>query len=393
MDRRLRYVQVKITGSTVLKLQPFKLERFFARYEFKAPYLLSSSDCESMSVAELLALEPGAAEAFQRHWLCYTESQGDPALRQEIASLYEGIRAEEVLVHAGAEEAIFAFMNAALTPGDHVIVHFPCYQSLTEIARSSACEVTKWETHPEDGWELDIDLLKRSIRSNTRAIVFNCPHNPTGYLMSRDTLNQIVEVAREHGLIVFSDEVYRGLEHDPADRLPAACDLYENAVSLGVLSKTYGLAGLRIGWIATRNKDVFQAAASFKDYLSICNSAPSEFLARVALRHREAIAERNLAIIRDNLALLDSFFARYANLFDWRRPKAGSTAFPSIRHDQNVEDFCVDVVKRSGVLLLPGTCFNYGDRHFRIGYGRKNMPEAVGKLEEYLQLTIPVRDR
>ncbi len=375
---------MKNSGSDRLKLQPFQLERFFAKYEFKAPYLLSSSDCESLSIAELLALEPGAADAFQQHWLGYTESQGDPALRQAIASLYESISADEVLVHTGAEEAIFAYMNTVLTPGDHLIVHFPCYQSLIEIARSNGCEVTKWETRPENGWELDIDQLKDSIRPNTRAIVVNCPHNPTGYLMSQDKLKQIVEVARSRGILIFSDEVYRGLEHDPADRLPAACDVYENAVSLGVLSKTYGLAGLRIGWIATHNKDIYRAVASYKDYLSICNSAPSEFLAGVALRHRDVIAARNLSIIKDNLVLLDSFFAPHADRFIWRRPRAGSTAFPCIRGDQSVETFCTEVVERSGVLLLPSTCFDYGDKHFRVGYGRRNLPVVVRKFEEYL---------
>ena len=368
-----------------MKLQPFKLERFFAKYEFKAPYLLSSSDCESLSIAELLALEPGAAEAFQQCWLGYTESSGDPPLRQEITRLYGSINPDDVLVHTGAEEAIFTFMNAVLAPGDHVIVHFPCYQSLIEIARSIGCDVTKWETSPQVGWELDIDLLKRSIRPNTRVIIFNCPHNPTGYLMGRDKLDRIVELARAQGILIFSDEVYRHLEHNPEDRLPAACDLYENAVSLGVMSKTYGLAGLRIGWIATRNRDVYGAMASVKDYLSICNSAPSEFLAGVALRNRESIAARNLAIIQRNLALLDEFFAQHTEVFDWRRPRAGSTAFPGIRLDQSVEAFCEDVVERSGVLLLPSTAFDYGDKHFRVGYGRKNLGDAVQKLDSYLQ--------
>jgi aspartate/methionine/tyrosine aminotransferase len=366
-----------------MKIPPFKLERFFARYEFKAPYLLSSSDCESLSIQELLDLEPGSADRFRGHWLGYTESPGSPELRQEIARLYEHITPDDVLVHAGAEEAIFVFANAALEPGDHVIVHTPCYQSLAEIARSIGCTVTAWQTRPQDGWELDIEFLRQAVRPNTRAIVVNCPHNPTGYLMDPARLSQILDIARERGMLVFSDEVYRGLEHDPADRLPAACDLYENAVSLGVMSKTYGLAGLRIGWIATRSREVCAKMAGFKDYTSICNSAPSEFLAAVALRHRDRIVQRNLDTIRHNLGILDGFFARHQDLFEWQRPRAGSVAFPGIA--TAAEAFCGDLVERQGVLLVPGTCFDAGDRHFRIGFGRKNLPDAVAKLDEYIQ--------
>ncbi len=165
-------------------------------------------------------------------------------------------------MHAGAEEAIFIFMNVTLEPGDHIIVHFPCYQSLVEIARTIGCEVSIWMANEDDNWELDIDFLRRNIQDSTKAIIINCPHNPTGYVMSHAKLIQIVELARQHHLLLFSDEVYRFLEQCAEDTLPAACDLYENAVSLGVMSKTYGLAGLRIGWVATRNQDIHAAMAA-----------------------------------------------------------------------------------------------------------------------------------
>lgn len=367
-----------------MNIRPFFLERFFARYEFKARYLLSSSDCESLSVGDLLAMEPESESAFRQQWLGYTESQGSPELRAAIAGLYTHITPDQVLVHAGAEEAIFTFMNAALNVGDHVIVHAPGYQSLTEIARSIGCEVSLWQADAQNHWALDFDWLRHAIRPQTRAIVVNCPHNPTGYLMAHAQQAELVEIAREHELLLFSDEVYRGLEHHPADQLPAACDLYENAVSLGVLSKTYGLAGLRIGWIATRNAALYQKIAALKDYLSICNSAPSEFLALLALRQRKQIAARNLDIIRRNLDRLDAFFERYPERFGWERPKAGSTAFPAIRGVEDIEAFCVAVVEHSGVLLLPSTVYEYGKLHFRLGFGRKHLPEALQALEQYL---------
>lgn len=368
-----------------MRISPFKLERFFARYEFKAPYLLCSSDCESFTVQELLDLEPGAASDFQQHWLGYTESQGQPELRVEIARLYQQIEPEQVLVHAGAQEAIFIFMNALLEPGDHVIVHYPCYQSLIEVARAIGCEVTPWMAAEETGWELDLNQLQQHLKANTRAVIVNCPHNPTGYLMSHQKFTQLVEIVRTHDLLLFSDEVYRGLEYRPADRLPAACDLYEQAVSLGVMSKTYGLAGLRIGWVATRSPEIYRAMAAFKDYTSICNSAPSEFLAGLALRRRIEIVERNLGIIQHNLALLKPFFERYNALFNWLPPKAGSIAFPSLKIEQDADAFCLDLVEKQGVLLLPGTTYDFGHRNFRIGFGRRNLPEALERWDSYLQ--------
>ena len=367
-----------------MQIPAFKIERFFARYEFKAPYLLCSSDCESFSVQELLDLEPGAAEALHRHWLGYTESQGHPELRQAIAGIYRQIEPDDILVHSGAEEAIFNFMNVALEPGDHIIVHFPGYQSLFEIAQARGCQVSRWETREEDNWELDLDWLAQNMHDNTRVVVVNCPHNPTGYLMSAAKQRQLIEMVRERNIILFSDEVYRELEFDPADRLPAACDLYDKAISLGVMSKTYGLAGLRIGWIATRNRQIYEQMASFKDYLTICNSAPSEFLATLALRNRDKIVRRNVDIEVGNMQLLNRFFDKYRSVFNWAPPHAGSTAFPSIKLARPVEDFCLDLLEKQGVLLLPANYFDYGDKNFRLGFGRKNLPEALSRFEEFL---------
>lgn len=362
---------------------PFKLERWFARYEFTTRHLLCASDCEAMTIAELLALEPGAEEAFGRHWLGYTESSGDPALRQAITALYDDVAAEQVLVHAGAEEAIYAFMHCALEPGDQIVVHVPGYQSLHEVARSLGAEVVPWRAEAADGWRLDPGRLEALIGPRCKAIVVNCPHNPTGYLMPRDDFEAVAGIARRHGLLLFSDEVYRGLEYDPADRLPAACDVYERGVSLGVLSKTYGLPGLRIGWIATREPAIREAMAGFKDYLTICNSAPSEFLARVALGHHEALAARNLGIVTENLTRLDDFLARRAERFAWQRPLAGPIGFAEVKAG-GAEALCRDLAERADVLLLPSTAYDAGDRHLRIGFGRRSLPEALAALEAAL---------
>jgi aspartate/methionine/tyrosine aminotransferase len=339
-----------------------------------------------MTIADLLAFEEGAADKFQQTWLGYTESQGSPTLRQAVCGLYETIQPEHILVHAGAEEAIFLFMHAVLEQGDHIIVHWPCYQSLTDVARSIGCDVSPWRAREENNWTLDLDELRHLMRTNTKAIVVNTPHNPTGFLVPRADFDEISRFAREKNLLLFSDEVYRESEYDPATRLPAACDLGDHAVSLGVTSKTYGLAGLRIGWIATKNKDVYDRMAALKDYTTICNSAPSEFLAELALRHRQKLIDRNLGIIEYNLAVIDDLFSRHADLFAWVRPRAGSMGFPRLLMG-DVDDFCDKLVNEAGVLLLPGSMYDDSANHFRLGLGRKNLPEAAARLEEFLSKT------
>ena len=366
-----------------MKINPFKLEEYFEKYEFNTEFLLASSDCESLAVQDLLSFEQGAQDRFREGWLGYTETRGNPSLRKEISRIYEGVSGDEILVHSGAEEAIFTFIQAALDPGDHLIVHWPCYQSLYEIAASIGCQISRWEAREENDWVLDPGELAGLVQPNTKAILVNTPHNPTGYLMSGETYQDTWSFARSRGLLFFCDEVYRESEHDPADRLPAACDLGELGISLGVMSKTYGLAGLRIGWIATKNRRIYQKIQQIKAYTTICNSAPSEFLAELGLRHREKIADRNLKIIRGNLDLLDDFFVRHQHSFKWKRPNAGPIAFPKLI-GRDVNQFCEDLARTQSVMLLPGTVYDHPGNHFRIGFGRKNMPEALQRLEEFI---------
>lgn len=368
-----------------MKIKDFKLERYFARFEFNAPYLLCTSDCESFTVSELLAFENNADQAFNKLHLGYTETLGNPELRREISRLYSNAAPKDIIVLAGAEEGIFIFMNVLLEPGDHIIVQSPCYQSLSEIAKSIGCKVTEWFMDAQNNWEMDLDFLKANITPQTKAIVINFPNTPTGYLMPREMFNELIEIARQHDIYVFSDEVYRFLEYDEKDRLPAAYDIYDKAITLGVMSKSFGLPGLRIGWIVTRDKLLFKKIASFKDYTTICSSGPSEFLAALALRNKEYVLKRNLGIIKANLQLLEKFFNKYTDLFEWVKPRAGVLIFPRLKFEQEAEAFCLDLVDKKGVLLLPGNVYGYNDHYVRFGIGRLNMPEALAKLEEYLE--------
>jgi aspartate/methionine/tyrosine aminotransferase len=366
-----------------MQIAPFRIEQYFGKYEFTAKYLLSSSDAESRTIADLLSLEPNAHDAFLKHWCGYTETPGAPWLRETIASLYKNVRAQDIFVVAAAEEAIFLFYHALLSPGDHAIVETPCYESALNLVKSTGATVSSWQRHAENNWAHDLAALESLIQPNTRAIYINTPHNPTGLLMPLEVFQRVLALASKQGIYVFSDEVYRELEHDPSTRLPAACDLYERAVSLGSMSKTYGLPGLRLGWLASRDSPILAKCTELKYYTTICSSAPSEFLVDLALRHREILVNRNRQLVLRNLNLLSAFLSRRSDLFAWTPPNASPIGFVQFKPAQDVHQFCETVVEQSGVLLLPGSIYDQ-PRHIRFGYGRANMPESLAHLDEWL---------
>jgi len=373
-----------------MRIADFALERYFARWEFAVRHLLCASDVEGYPLAELLAL---ADDETRGLWeglrLGYTESTGHPLLRREIAGLYERIDADEVLVFAGAEEAIFCLLNVLLGPGDHAVVTWPGYQSLYEVARAAGSDVTLHELREADGWALDVDRLRAALRPETRLVVVNAPHNPTGTLPTRAEWRVLTDLCAEAGVHLLSDEVYRFLEFDPADRLVAGADALERGVSLGVMSKSFAMAGLRIGWLATRDRALLERVAAFKDYTTICSSAPSEILALIALRARETVLTRSRAIVEANLPLLDAFFAERPEAFVWVRPRAGSVAFPRLTlPGTTVDDFAAELVEAEGVLLLPGSRFGHPGNHFRVGFGRTDLPVALGRLAAFADLRL-----
>lgn len=369
-----------------MKITPFKLERYFARYEFSAPYLLSCSDCEPLTMEELLSLsDQETSTLWKQLSLGYTEAQGHPLLREEISKFYASIKANEVLVLT-PQEGIFIAMNVLLEPGDHVVSTFPGYQSLYDVARAIGCDVSRWGPKIRDNsWKFDPKDLEAAIKENTKLIVINFPHNPTGALLNRSDYEATINIARERDIVLFSDEMYRFLEFNEKDGLDSASDLYENAISLFGMSKTFGLPGLRIGWLTTKNREIFNQLASFKDYTTICNSAPSEILALVALRAKDKIVAKNMEIISRNLGILDDFFKRFSHVFEWIKPQAGSIAFPKLMLEEGSDAFCSDLVDKQGVMLLPSTVYDYHDNHVRFGFGRKNMPDVIRQLELYLQ--------
>ncbi|MBB6271726.1 aspartate/methionine/tyrosine aminotransferase [Pedobacter cryoconitis] len=368
-----------------MKIKEFAVERYFAQYEFTAKYLLSSSDCDGYPMEFVLNL--ASAEEKER-WnnlkLGYTETRGSLELREAIQQHYRTIELDEIIVSSPGE-ANFILMNVVLSKGDHVICMAPMYQSLYEIAKSLETDISFWEPdQQQQDWYYDPAGLEKLIRPETKLIIVNFPHNPTGFSPSRVDYQRIIEIARKHNLILFSDEMYRFLDHNPKETLDSACDLYENAVSLWGTAKTFGLAGLRLGWLTSKNKEILQKVENFKDYLSICNSATSEVLATIALNHMDKFVQPNLQKIRRNLELFSEFHQQNKDLFDFSKPVTGSTAFIKLKIKGTALDFAEKLVKETGIMLLPAETFEYGDKHARIGFGRENFPEVLEIFGNYL---------
>jgi aspartate/methionine/tyrosine aminotransferase len=373
-----------------VRLADFALERYFAEWEFAVRHVLCASDVQGYPMADLLALADDETRAMWSDLqLGYAESTGHPLLRREIASLYASIGPDEVLTFAGAEEAIFCLVNVLVGKGDHVIATWPGYQSLYEVARAAGADVTLHELQEANGWALDVDLLRRQVTPSTRLIVVNAPHNPTGMLPDRATFDGLVAIAADAGAHLLLDEVYRGLEFDLSAQLPAGADALPTGISVGVMSKSFAMAGLRIGWLATHDRDLLTRVASFKDYTTICSSAPSEILAIIGLRARDAVLARSRGIVLGNMDHLDRFFARWSGSFSWVRPTAGSIGYPRLTVPGiGIDAWAAGLVEAEGVLVLPGSRFGHDGDHFRIGFGREDVPEALARLETFAERTL-----
>ncbi|MEI7475039.1 MAG: aminotransferase class I/II-fold pyridoxal phosphate-dependent enzyme [bacterium] len=368
-----------------MNIKPFQIERYFAKYEFTAPYLLSCSDCEPFTLKELLEYsDDETIKLWENLWLGYTESQGHPKLRNEISTLYKNIEQDEI-IELVPEEGIFISMNCILEKDDHVITTFPSYQSLYQIAESIGCNISQWTPQIKDGFNFEVSALKSLITDKTKLIIMNFPHNPTGATIDKQSLNEIIELARKKNIYIFSDEMYRLLEYNEAQRLEAVADLYENGVSLSGMSKAFSLPGLRTGWLSTKNKVLMKKFIEFKDYTTICNSAPSEILAIIALKAKNEIISRNLKIIKSNLVILESFFDKYNEFLTWKQPNAGPIAFPELKAEMNITDFAKKLVEEKGLMLLPSSVYGFSGNNFRLGFGRKNIEPMLNILGNFLE--------
>ncbi len=368
-----------------MPIRPFHLERYFARYEFQTPLLLSSSDCEALTIEELLTLaSPEDRSRWTNLKLGYTESAGHPELRERIAAEYEGLGADQVIT-AVPEEVIYLLMRTLLKAGDRIVCTFPGYQSLYEIARSMGCEVEYWQ--PREGsarWSFSLDDLEPLLAMRPKAVIVNFPHNPTGAQLNEEDWRRLIERTERDGIWLVSDEMYRGLEYD-GKPLRAAVTAHERGISIAGLSKAYGLAGLRCGWVASQSGSLLQSIQSYKDYTTICGSAPSEYLAIIAMKQAEFLRTRCRNIIANNREKLTQFMTLHADFFEMREPQAGPICFPRWR-GKSASLFCERLAAEAGIMLLPSTVYEAGDAHVRVGFGRENFAVGLEALAAYLKL-------
>lgn len=370
-----------------MKIAPFATEHFFARYEFTTTYQLCNSDCETTTIGELLDMAGMSLSSFAELPLGYTESLGNPALRQSIAEAYAGVELGDVIMLGSPVEGIYLVAQACLNPGDEVVVLSPAYDALINAFEYvvGAGNLRKWEFIPGEGrWELDFDQLGELISPRTRMLVVNFPHNPTGYLPTRGQLEELVALAEAHDLVLFCDEMYFDLVHAGAAAIPSAAELSQRALVLSGLSKTYGLPGLRTGWLVVRDEALRQELVNWKFYTSICPPAPSEYLALAAWKVRHPLRERSLRQIEVNLEVAEAFFKRWPGLFTWLRPQAGSVALVGV-NVESVTDLAARLSEEAGVLILPGVHLGSDDRHMRMGFGRAGFGEALDVFEAYLR--------
>ena len=369
-----------------MQLQPFKIESFQSLHKQSIDYNLSAADAETLSLSELIDLADNEVKAlWDKCKLSYTSTEGHHLLRHEIASLYgEMLDDKKIVTFAGAQEAIYATISSLVEPDDKVLVVVPTYQSLVELPVKIGAQVDivslEWR---DNQFVLDENTLLNLITNNTKLIILNFPNNPTGYIPSKKFLYEIIEKARRCDAYVLNDEVYQIPDKDPHS-LPPVANLYDKALSIGVLSKSLGLSGVRVGWLACQDQVVLNKILQRKHYLSICNGAVCELLAIIGLRNKEQILKRNKKIVTKNLGMLDSLFSNKQEIISWYQPKTGYLSFPKMNTNWSAEDFSNKLLQEEKILLLPSNLFDYGDKHIRFGFGKENLDTVLEKLDSFL---------
>jgi aspartate/methionine/tyrosine aminotransferase len=357
-----------------MKIETFALERWMTTWETKTPFDIAESGIFPMTARELLELEPAPArertlERLLDTRLGYSEAPGTLELRSLIAATYRDTGPEEILVTTGAIEANFLLFNVLLEAGDHVVAVHPAYQQLYSVPRAIGCDVALWKLRAEDGFRYDVDDLERLVTSRTKLIVINTPHNPTGAMLSAEDLRRIDRLASSVGARVLSDEAYRWLEIPGGEPLaPPMRNLGGVGVSVGTLSKPFGLPGLRIGWIAGP-ADLVARCWATRDYVSLSPGKLNDALAVLAMRHRERISERTQEIVRKNLGAAKRWFAENAEVVSWTPPRGGLLALMRYALDVPSLELADRLAGKYGVMLAPGSAFGI-EHHLRIGIGQ-----------------------
>lgn len=375
-----------------MKIERFELERWMTRWELDVDYDICESGILPLSLAELSALigQPAAAELHDLILTMpqsYSEARGTLALRTTLAETYTDVTPEDVLVTTGAIEANFLIFNALLNPGDHVVAVSPAYQQLHSVPRAIGAELDLWDVSVDGGgFAYDLGRLEALLRPDTRMIVINTPHNPTGAILNSGQLDRVLDLARERDAWVLSDEAYRWLEHPGGEQLvEPARNRYDKAISVGTMSKPFGMPGLRIGWFAA-NAELANRAWGLRDYISLSPSKISDAVARVAIEHREAILPRNAKIMRENLEFARCWFGDHADLASWSEPKAALLAMMKYTAPVDSTILADRLANEARVMLAPGSAFGL-EGYLRIGIGQRQdlFAEGLRRTGEFLE--------
>lgn len=353
-----------------MKIEPFALERWMTTYETVVRYDLAESGVQPLSTRELLdfADYDESLERLLDTRLGYSEARGTEELRTLLAGLYRDTGPDEILVTTGAIEANFLLFNVLLSPGDHVVTVHPAYQQLQSVPKAIGCDVSLWRLRPENGFRYDVDELERLVTDRTRLIVINTPHNPTGAVLSPDDLRRVYGIAERVGATILSDEAYRWLTLPGRPPLAEpARDLGPRGISVGTLSKPFGLPGLRIGWLAAPT-EIVNACWGQRDYITLSPGKLNDFLATIAIRGRERIFARTRELSAGNLAHLEGWIHQREGLIDWTPPQGGLLGLLHYNLDVPSLELANRLAEEASVMVAPGSVFGF-EHHLRIGFG------------------------
>jgi aspartate/methionine/tyrosine aminotransferase len=315
--------------------------------------------------------------------LTYGHIKGSPDFKKGICSLYESIRPENVLTAHGAVGANSLAINALVEAGDEVISVIPVYQQHYSIPESIGAKIKTLPLVMENKFLPSLELFAEYMNSQVKLVCINNPHNPSGAVMDRDFLLKLIDIVKPYNSYILSDETYRGLTHSGNNLTESIADLYENGISTSSMSKTYSLAGLRIGWVAGP-EDVIELIQKHRDYTTISCGVIDDHLAAIALANKDKIFERNLKIVRNNVEILDKWVNSDPN-FSYVKPRGGTTAFVKLNFDIPSNDFCLKLLDETGVMILPGSVMET-EGFVRIGYAFE--PELLKTgLEKISQFT------
>ena len=365
-----------------MKIETFALERWMTAHELHVDYDIAESGICPLSARELLDLEPPdtrqeALDCLLDLRLGYSEATGSYELRSLLAATYRDCGPENILVTTGAIEANFLLFNVLLEPGDHVVAPYPAYQQLYSVPRALGCDVSLWKIRPETGFSYQVADLERLVRADTKLIVINTPHNPTGAMLSPGDVAQVYDIAEMVGATVLSDEAYRWLKVPGGEPFaPAMFDLGPRGISVGTLSKPFGLPGLRLGWMAAA-EGVANKCWWMRDYVSLSPGKLNDALAVLAMRHRDQIIRRNERIIAANLEMAHAWVAAHGDILSWIPPRGGLLALLRYNLDIPSLELADKLAEAYSVMLAPGSAFGF-EHHLRIGIGQDPPLFAAG---------------